>query len=43
MPYEVLSHTADSGIEATADTLPELIGVLATGMFDLMAPAAPGP
>jgi len=42
MPYEVLSHTADSGIEATADTLPELIGVLATGMFDLMAPVQPG-
>ncbi len=42
MPYEVLSHTAESGIEATADTLPELIGVLATGMFELMAPVQPG-
>jgi SHS2 domain-containing protein len=41
MPYRVLSHTADTGIEATADSLPALIGDLATGMFGLMAEVAP--
>lgn len=34
--YSVLSHTADTGIEATATDLAELIGRLAFGMFDLM-------
>ena len=37
MPYRVLSHTADTGLEATAPTLAELIGELATGMFGLIA------
>jgi SHS2 domain-containing protein len=36
VPYTVLSHTADTGIEATAGTLLDLLGELATGMFDLM-------
>ena len=36
MPYTVLSHTADTGIEATAASFPELLRELATGMFDLM-------
>jgi SHS2 domain-containing protein len=35
--YEVLSHTADTGIQATADSLGSLIEVLSTGMFELMA------
>lgn len=43
VPYVVLSHTADTGIEATASSLPELIAVLATGMFDLMSPVADCP
>lgn len=42
MPYQVLSHTADSGIEASAGTLADLIAEMATGMFDLMAPSTPG-
>lgn len=44
MPYTILSHTADTGIEATAGTFPELVAELATGMFALMAsvPAAEG-
>ena len=33
----MLSHTADTGIEATAGSFPELLGELATGMFALMA------
>ncbi|MEA1902447.1 MAG: archease [Actinomycetota bacterium] len=37
MPYTVLSHTADTGIEATAPTLAGLISELATGMFALVA------
>ena len=44
MPYTVLSHTADTGIEATADTFPELLRELAAGMFGLMGrpdPCAP--
>ena len=41
MPYTVLSHTADTGIEATAASFPELLCELATGMFELMGrPAA---
>lgn len=42
MPYTVLSHTADTGIEATADTFPALLRELATGMFELMASPPPG-
>lgn len=34
--YTVISHTADTGVEATADSLSELIGHLAFAMFDLM-------
>lgn len=37
MPYTVLSHTADTGIEATAPTLEALISELAAGMFSLVA------
>jgi SHS2 domain-containing protein len=43
MPRTSLDHTADSGIEATAPTLPALIEELATGMFELMAPVEPCP
>ncbi|MDJ0924306.1 MAG: archease [Acidimicrobiia bacterium] len=41
MPYTVLSHTADAGIEATASTLSELLCELATGMFSLMGSLEP--
>lgn len=34
--YRVLSHTADTGIEAEAATLGELYAVCAYAMFDLM-------
>lgn len=34
--YRVLSHTADTGIEADAPTLAELYAVCAYAMFDLM-------
>lgn len=37
MPYEILSHTADTGIEATGPTFPDLVRDLAAGMFGLMA------
>lgn len=37
MPHRVLAHTADTGIEANAPTLAELIDELAAGMFGLMA------
>lgn len=37
-PYRVLSHTADTGIEADAESLASLISVLSLGMFELMAP-----
>lgn len=43
LPYEILDHTADTGIEARAATLPDLIGDLATGMFALMAEVDPCP
>ncbi len=33
--YRILDHTADTGIEAEADTLSELLEALAHGMFDL--------
>lgn len=35
--YSVLDHTADTGIEATAGSLPDLVEALAMGMFELMA------
>ena len=42
MPHTVLSHTADTGIDATAPTFAGLVAELATGMFGLMAaPAEP--
>lgn len=36
MPFNILSHTADTGIEATANNLSDLLCELATGMFRLM-------
>lgn len=42
MPYEILSHTADTGIEATGASFPDLVRELAAGMFGLIAaPQAP--
>lgn len=41
MPYRVLSHTADTGIEATGDSLGSLIEELAIGMFSLVAIVEP--
>jgi SHS2 domain-containing protein len=41
MPYRVLSHTADTGIEATGASLGSLIEELATGMFSLVATIEP--
>ena len=43
MPFEILDHTADTGIEARAASLPDLIRDLATGMFALMAVVDPCP
>lgn len=43
MPHNTLSHTADTGIEATAPTRSVLIEELATGMFELMAAVDPCP
>lgn len=43
MPYRVLSHTADTGVEATASTCAGLIDELATGMFALVAHVDPCP
>jgi len=42
MPYRVLAHAADTGIEATADSIACLIRELATGMSELMAPVERG-
>lgn len=39
--FEVLDHTADTGISATADTLEELVETMAEGMFSLMATVSP--
>lgn len=41
MPYRELAHTADTGLEATADSFAGLVSELATGMFGLMAPLEP--
>jgi SHS2 domain-containing protein len=41
MAWHVLSHTADTGIEATADSLSALLGELSAGMFGLIAPLEP--
>lgn len=43
LPYEILDHTADTGIEARASSLPALIENLATGMFALIAEIDPCP
>lgn len=43
MSYEILDHTADTGIEARASSLPALIEDLATGMFAIMAEPDPCP
>jgi len=43
LPYRILSHTADTGIEATAPTFAELVGELARAMFALMATVDPCP
>lgn len=37
MPHRVLSHTADAGVEATAESLPALLEELLEAMFGLMA------
>lgn len=37
----ILPHTADTGVEAQADTFPDLIVELATGMFESMAAKDP--
>lgn len=37
MPYEVLDHTADTGLQATAGSLHGLIAEMASGMFSLVA------
>ena len=34
--YRVLSHTADTGIEATAESFEAVVATVAVGMFDLM-------
>ena len=36
MSYRVLPHTADTGIEGTAETLDALIAVMSLGMFELV-------
>lgn len=42
MPHSILAHTADTGVEAWAASLSELVAELATGMFELMADVEPG-
>lgn len=39
--HRVLDHTADTGIEAKADTLSRLVEELATAMFGLIGPVSP--
>ena len=41
MPYRVLDHTADAGVEATEPTFPGLVEELAAGMFALIAEVEP--
>jgi SHS2 domain-containing protein len=43
VPFTILDHTADTGIEATAESLPALIEVLAAGMFSTVAAVDPCP
>lgn len=40
--HKILSHTADTGVEASAESLAGLIAELATGMFDSMGSVRPG-
>ncbi len=42
MGFRVLSHTADTGIEATASSFSDLVAELARGMFAIMATPPPG-
>ncbi|HSJ27172.1 MAG TPA: archease, partial [Acidimicrobiia bacterium] len=42
MTYRLLSHTADTGVEATAPGLDTLLAELAAGMFASMASPNPG-
>ena len=41
--FEILDHTADTGISATAGSLAELVEIMARGMFSLMANVSPCP
>lgn len=40
VPYTVLAHTADTGIEASGSSLVDLIAELARGMFSMMTDPA---
>lgn len=42
MAHRILSHTADTGVEASGHGLAGLIAELATGMFESMATPRPG-
>ena len=42
MGHRILSHTADTGIEATADSLAALIEEVMRAMFGLVAALSPG-
>ena len=42
MAYQVLSHAADAGIEATAESLPDLFDELLLATFELMSPNEAG-
>jgi SHS2 domain-containing protein len=37
MPFRVIEHTADAGVEASGGSFSELVEALATGMFSLIA------
>lgn len=43
LSYEVLDHTADTGVSAKGRSLEELVETLATGMFSLMTQVSPCP
>lgn len=43
MSHRILSHTADTGVEARAPGLAALVAELATGMFESMGSFRPGP
>lgn len=42
MGFRILSHTADTGIEATAQSFTDLVVELARGMFGIVATPPPG-